>query len=208
MRGLMIYQILEGQIAAVIGAGDVGGRRISQLKKAGAQVRVVDPNVDVLPEADELITQNYQIAHLEGVGIVFAATDNTVVNHQIATDARSLGLPVNVADDPDYCDFFMPAILKRGQLTLAISTGGSCPGFASLAKRHLDRQWGTEWELALEIVASARHWARERQLPWTKLLNDELLTACANNDKTAVESHLANVLGATASLEAIGIHWS
>jgi precorrin-2 dehydrogenase/sirohydrochlorin ferrochelatase len=208
MRGLMIYQLLEGQIAVVVGAGNVGMRRIHQLKEVGARVRLVDPNVDNCAQATEIISEAYEISHLQGASIVFASTNNTAINRQIAGDARQLGIPVNVADDPEYCDFYMAAVVERGDLTVAISTGGLCPGFASLAKRHLDQQWGPEWGLALEIMAAARRWAKQSELPWTQLLNDKLLLACANRDKRAVESQLTSVLGANASLNTIGVHWS
>jgi precorrin-2 dehydrogenase/sirohydrochlorin ferrochelatase len=208
MRGLMIYRLLEGQLAVVVGGGSVAARKVSQLIQAGARVRIVSPEIRPDIQADEYVRRPFADDDLAGAALVFVATDNAQVNHEVAQQARAVGVLVNVADDPEYCDFFLPAVAHRGEMTLAVSTGGSCPGFASLVRQKLESFFGNEWALALRVVAASRAWSRTRGLPWTQLLSDELLQACAGRDRSAIDKLLARELGADVTLESLAVDWS
>jgi len=126
---------LHGRLAVVVGGGPVGQRKTRALLEAGAEVKCVDPHMP--PEAAGLreagvllIEKPYCPEHLEGATLVFACTDDRALNAQIARDAQWVGALVNAADQPDDCDFFMPAVASDGDVTVAVGTGGSAPALA------------------------------------------------------------------------------
>ena len=138
MRGLMLYRPLEGALGVVIGGGRIAARKATQLKAAGARVRCVAPSIDPDLECDERVLAAFSAEHLDGASVAMVATDDAEVNHAAARVARERGVPVNVADDPAYCDFYLPAVVRRGAMTLGVSTGGTCSGFVVLVCRRLE----------------------------------------------------------------------
>ena len=131
------------------------------LAQAGARVLVVSPAVTpgLLSMAEtgvvSLRRRPYEPADLEGVFLVFAAADRRV-NERVAAEARALGKPVNVADDPALCDFFVPAVLRRGPLTVAVSTGGASPALAARIRDHLAAFFPAGWGPFLEFLGEVR----------------------------------------------------
>src|SRR5258708_36727592 len=93
---------------------------------------------------------------MRGCVLVYAATDDPKLHRELAAEARSLGVPINVVDVPELCTFIAPAVVKRGALQIAISTGGAAPAFAARLRRNLEDQFVTEYALILEIVRAAR----------------------------------------------------
>jgi siroheme synthase-like protein len=102
------------------------------------------------------IRADYAAEHLDGVQLVFAATNDPEVNRRVAQDAHARGLWVNVADNPALSDFYVPATIQRGDLTLAISTGGSAPAFARYVREMLEQTLSEALGQALEMIAEAR----------------------------------------------------
>ena len=129
--------------AVVIGGGSVGTRKALALVEAGAQVRVVSPQVTAELEAAErareltIVRESYGAAHLGKSTLVVAATDSREVNAQVAIDAHSSGRLVNIADYPDEGNFHTMAVHRSGDVTIAVSSGG-VPGAASRI-RDVDR---------------------------------------------------------------------
>ncbi len=131
------------------GSGEGLARRQALLAEAG---------VVAVPVTDE--------ASLEGLRAVFVAGLERTAAASLAARARALGILVNVEDVPELCDFHVPAILRRGDLTLTASTGGRAPGMARLLREWLDRAFGPEWQGRLDDVSAARaDWRRAGLAP-------------------------------------------
>jgi len=129
---------LRDRLALVVGGGRVGEAKVRTLLRSGARVRVVAP---VLCEGLQQLGRDGTIEHrarrfepadMEGASVAIAATDDADANAAVATAARERGIAVNVADDPSLSTFIMPAVVDRGPIQVAISTGGASP---VLAKR-------------------------------------------------------------------------
>lgn len=140
-----IFLELGGRRAVVIGGGGVAVRKSEALLAAGARLVVVAEQVsDMLTvlctRSDaELIRSKYSKNYLAGAILVIAATNNRRVNSQIYKDCQELEILCNVVDDPEFCDFFVPAVVKRGDLQIAISTEGYCPAYAGHLRRKLEQ---------------------------------------------------------------------
>jgi precorrin-2 dehydrogenase/sirohydrochlorin ferrochelatase len=120
-----------------VGGGSVAGRKILPLLNAGAVVRVVSP--EITPEISRLVTSGtvsrksgyYESGDLHDIFLVVAATDNLDTNRGIAAQARQRGILVTVANEPESGNCTFPALLRRGNLEISVSTNGTCPGFAA-----------------------------------------------------------------------------
>lgn len=123
---------LRGRRTVVVGGGKIGARKASSLRQAGAKVTVVARETD--NETDfagvEIVNEPYRRELLQGASLVFACTDDRALNATIARDAREMGILANVADQPEDCDFFLPAVWESGQVVAAIGTGGASPTLA------------------------------------------------------------------------------
>jgi siroheme synthase-like protein len=141
MKTYPIMLNVAGSLAVVVGAGEVGIRKAQSLLEAGAKVRLVAPNAssaDGRLAGAEILTEAYRAEHLAGAKLVFACTDRRELNARIAADARAAGAIVNAADQPEDCDFFAPAVVRDGEVILAIGTGGAAPGLAAMLRRRLE----------------------------------------------------------------------
>lgn len=130
---------LRGRRVVVVGAGPVGLRKAQALAEAGAKVTVVSRQAPsgAGPDGAEIVRDSYRPGLLEGATLVFACTDDSELNARIAADARAIGALVNAADQPRDCDFFLPARVCDGDVTVAIGTGGAAPALAAQLKRRL-----------------------------------------------------------------------
>lgn len=158
---------LCGRLAIVVGAGSVGQRKLQRLLQAGARVRLVDPVLDSRPylaAAVESIGRGFQATDLHGGQLVFACTDSPRVNQQVAEEARNQGLLCCRADQPSEGDFAVPAVLQRGHLTVAVSTGGGSPMLAVEIRNRLAEQVPECWGFSLAIFSKIRR----------KLLTDKI----------------------------------
>ncbi len=137
MKSYPIMLILAGRQTVVVGAGSVALRKAQSLTEAGATVTLVAEDI---PDASglenvEVIHASYTPQHLTGAKLVFACTNLPALNAQIAADARKIGAIVNCVDQPEDCDFFVPAIVSTGSVTVAIGTGGAAPALAGRLKK-------------------------------------------------------------------------
>jgi precorrin-2 dehydrogenase/sirohydrochlorin ferrochelatase len=153
---------LEGRHCLVVGAGSVGEPKINSLLSSGASVRVIAPRATTVVAEwarDGSIAweaRNFNTSDLDGVFLVIAATSSREVNATIFREARQQNILCNVVDDPEYCDFYYPAVVRRGDLQLAISTNGRSPALAQRIRRELEIQFGPEYEEWLEELGQAR----------------------------------------------------
>jgi len=114
----------------VVGGGRVAARKTAGLVEAGARVRVIAPRALPEIEAHRIDRRRYRSGDLHGAVLAFAATNDRAVNHAVALEARRRGIPVNVADAAAECTFLVPARIRRGELQIAVSTGGKSPRLA------------------------------------------------------------------------------
>jgi precorrin-2 dehydrogenase / sirohydrochlorin ferrochelatase len=161
---------LEGRDALVVGAGHVAQPKIQSLLLSGARVRVVAPQatrpVQAWARAGRVHWQprEFRAADLEGASLVIAATSSPRLHERILRLARRRGVLCNVVDDPERCDFFYPAVVRRGRLQIAVSTGGASPALAQRLRKELERQFGPEYEAWVEQLRGARADLRARGL--------------------------------------------
>ena len=132
-----VYLDLRDVPVLVVGAGPVAARKVAGLAAAGAQVRVVAPDVSPSLDrslVDEVRERTFDPVDLEGVRLVVTATGGRDVDASVAAAATAAGIWVNAADQPDDCSFILPAIARNGPLTIAVSTGGSSPALAGFVR--------------------------------------------------------------------------
>lgn len=138
---------LVGRACLVVGAGRVGEPKIQSLLECGAQVRVVAPEAtDAVAELADRgalvwLKKEFDPTDLDGVFLVVAATSSAEVNHGVYLEAQRRGILCNVVDDPTHCDFFYPAVVRRGHFQIAISTGGLSPALAQRIRRQLEAEF-------------------------------------------------------------------
>ena len=153
---------LHGRTALVVGAGQIAKSKIESLLLAGAQVCVVAPyaSAPVIEWATtakiELRSRCFQPDDLDDVYLVIAATSLADLNHQVAEEAGRRGVLCNVVDDPEFCDFFFPAVLRRGALQIAVSTAGQCPSLSQLIRDALEDQFDADYGARLRQLGELR----------------------------------------------------
>jgi precorrin-2 dehydrogenase / sirohydrochlorin ferrochelatase len=148
--------------ALVVGGGQVAARKVRGLVEAGFAVRVISPVVgEGIREAAGVTVEERRWAAAdlgsgEGVALVYACTDLRDVNREVGEAARRLGIPVVVADSQDESTFFSPAILRDGELQVAVSTRGASPGLAQAVRERIASALGTGWAATVETARETR----------------------------------------------------
>lgn len=183
-----IFLEMRGRRVVLVGAGTVAFRKAQILLDAGARVIIVaehiDPAIEMLCRENkqaELVKAPYSKEYLAGATLAIAATNNRELNKQIYHDCQNCDVLCNVVDDPPLCDFFAPAVLKRGDLQIAISTDGVCPAYAGHIRKKLEDMFT---ETHAQFLAELEHLrvkiineipAAERKALMGKLADDESL---------------------------------
>ena len=145
-----------------MGAGRIGEPKIHSLVDCGARVRVIAPVATVevreLAAERELVwlRKSFEAGDLDGVFLVVAATSSAEVNHGIYRQAQERGILCNVVDDPPHCDFFYPAVVRRGHFQIAVSTNGLSPALAQRVRRQLEAQFPPVYREWLEELGRKR----------------------------------------------------
>ena len=157
-----IFLKLAARPCLVIGAGNLAESKIESLQQANARVTVIapktTPRIAFLAAAGEIDwkERTYIAGDLTGQFLVVAATSSTAVHEEIYAEARKRGVLCNIVDVPHLCDFFYPAIVRRGALQIAISTAGESPALSQRLRKELEKQFGPEYEPWLETIGQAR----------------------------------------------------
>jgi precorrin-2 dehydrogenase/sirohydrochlorin ferrochelatase len=153
---------LASRKCTVVGAGEIAAAKTTTLLGCGAQVTVIAPHAtdSVRQQAREgKLTwrcREFVPADLEGAFLVIAATNSPAVNEQVFRAGKERGVLCNVVDDPEHSDFYYPAVVHRGALQIAISTGGHSPALAHRLRVDLEQQFGPEYEEWVEQVGRQR----------------------------------------------------
>lgn len=146
----------------VIGGGKVAYRKTTTLQNFNANITVLSPRIcKPLKELAKkskikIIQKSYKKEYLKGFQIIFCATDNQKVNQAVYKDCKEENKLINVADVPDLCDFILPAIVKRGDLTISVSSQGTAPFYASSIKNKLNHIFPTYYEDIADLAGEYR----------------------------------------------------
>lgn len=187
MKYYPLYMNVEGRECLVVGAGAVAARKARSLLECGAMVTVIGENP--LPSLERLQSQGltlrrrkFRKSDLKGVALTFGATDDSAVNGELSRLSRRRGVPVNIADDPENSTFILPAVHRRGDLSIAVSTAGRSPALARQIKEDLGRRYGRDYaDLAALLGAERERMVqsvpghRRRAALWRKILDAGVL---------------------------------
>jgi len=157
-----LFLKLEGRRCLLVGAGLIATQKIESLLSAGAHVHIIAPRADDVIR--ELVREGrvcwsqreFRASDLDQVVLVVAATSDPGVNETVFREARSRGVLCNAVDEPERCDFYYPAVVRRGDLQIAISTAGQSPALAQRIRRELEAQFGDEYSDWLRWLAGVR----------------------------------------------------
>lgn len=208
---------LAGRLCLVVGGGPVGLRKVRGLRAAGARVRLVSDRLapgQTVPAEVEVFKRPFHPDDLQGAFLALSATGDAATDGTVAAEARRLGIPVSLPGDPAAGDFTLPAVLRRGDLTLTVSTNGRCPALAAQLIRRLADWLDPSWATVAEIAAAIRRksLALPEKLPYNqdviaRLLDAGLTDLVADGDPRAVDRLLRQVLGDGFSLAELPIEW-
>lgn len=208
MKTYPVFALIDHRPVLVVGGGAVGERKVQDLLAAGARVTVVSPKIT--PTLARLAEQGriryregpFTPEHLEGMVLVMGATDDPEVNARVSTSAQGRGIWVNIADAPELCTFIVPAQVKRGPLSIAISTGGASPALARRLREDLEAFFGPEYAPYLALLQAVREKVLEirRGHPdnaalFHRLVASPLREAIRENDRTTLLHLLQDAVG-------------
>lgn len=218
MRYLPINLDIRGRRAVVVGGGSVAERKCLALLKAGALVTVVAPTLTrTLRELSGTggivhLAREYKAGDLNGSFLVFAATDNGLVNKAVAEDAKYLGIMANIADSPEKCTFTLPSVISRGDLLIAVSTTGMAPALAAKIREDLESRYGPEYAELNNLLGRLREKLLTEKM--NNQYNKRILRTLVEMDLAAhlkrgayleIDRILIDVCGAGFSLASLGI---
>jgi len=170
-----IFLKLDGRRCLVVGGGQVGTQKITGLLEAGAQVTVVDPapGITVREFFGNRVTwleRKYFPGDLEGVYLVIAATSDAKVNQQIYEEAQRRNILANVVDVPRLCDFYYPAVVRRGALVVAVSSQGESPHLAQRVRDEISRLLPEDLDKTVERIGDERRGILREHTPGAERL--------------------------------------
>jgi precorrin-2 dehydrogenase/sirohydrochlorin ferrochelatase len=161
---------LKGRKCVIVGGGKVAAGKVSGLLSRGAEIEVVSPEavrpIQAKARARTLTWHRRVFApeDVRGAFLVIAATNSSEVNGAVFRACRAQRVLCNSVDDPEHCDFFYPAVVRRGHLQIAISTSGNLPALAARLRKELEEQFGEEWSDWVEHVGKLRRDIRDQRL--------------------------------------------
>jgi len=200
-----VFLDIRGKICVVVGGGDVAVRKAERLLDCGAKVLVISPQLSFeLAELKEKklishIAAEYSGDLIDGAALIIGATDDEKTNAHISQDARSKGIPVNIVDDPQKCDFILPALVQRGDLAMAIGTAGKSPALARHLREELEAKYGEEYKILLDILGKLRVKMVKNEgigKDWFEsLLAEGILDSIKENNKEKVSKTVQKITG-------------
>ncbi|MBI5816232.1 MAG: bifunctional precorrin-2 dehydrogenase/sirohydrochlorin ferrochelatase [Nitrospinae bacterium] len=202
-----VFLDLEGRTCLLVGGGSVAGRKAKSLLECGAKVRMVSPKVfgwteEMVKSGNvEHIPGAFEPKYLEGAALVIAATDDAAVNRSVYEESKKRNIPVNVVDQPELCTFIVPSLVKRGDLLIATSTSGKSPAVAKRVRMALEKEFGEEWAVYLEMMGKARAALLEkvpdqagREALFNKLADSDLLEKIKSGDIAGAEKLVEEII--------------
>ncbi|HEY7220670.1 MAG TPA: bifunctional precorrin-2 dehydrogenase/sirohydrochlorin ferrochelatase [Candidatus Binatia bacterium] len=201
-----IYLDMRMRRCLVIGGGAVAERKIAALLEAGADITVISPDTTEAiaalskRKAVRILERRYQDGDLDGFELAFVATDDPQVNAAVYQEGRRRGVWVNSADDPTRCDFILPSVLRRGELTVAVSTGGGSPALARTVREELELYFTEEYESLAKLATEVRQELLSRAITvsfenWRSALSGEVRQMLMRGDFARAKGRLLTDLG-------------
>ena len=203
-----IYVQLREQPCVVVGGGKIAEGKVDGLLASEARVTVIAPELTstlqklVRKKRIQHFARAYQAGDLTGAFMVICATDQPAINHQVWEDANANHQLVNVVDDTPHCNFIAPSILRKGDLTIAISTSGKAPALAVRLKERLQEEIGPQYARFLELAGELREPLSQhvpdfetRKALWYELVDSEILDVLARGDETQAREIISRVVG-------------
>ncbi len=192
----------------VVGGGSVAARKVKNLLEYGGRVTVVAPEIsppllDLEREGRITLHQRkYEKGEAGSFGLVIAASDSNSLNRSVFDDCRAASVPVNVVDDPEHCDFILPATVKLGPVTLAVSTQGMAPFLAKWIRQQLEAIVPPHWEEMAEragelrdrVLADSSLDDAAKQLIFRRFLDLDWKALLEKGDRTLVETRMREIL--------------
>lgn len=199
-----VFLRVKGRRCLVVGGGEVAQRKVEALSEAGGRVKVIAPSLT--PRLSEMaractveaVLRPYAPGDIKGAFLVIAATDDPDTNKLVTAEARRRRVLLNVVDQPQACSFIVPSVVRRGDLTLAISTGGASPALSRRVREELEGHLGPEYALLAKIAGRVRRRMRRRggvsAAAWTRALDWELLELLRRGEVAKAERRLEQSL--------------
>jgi len=202
-----IYLNLKNKRVVVIGGGEVAERKVESLVGTGAAITLISPEVTPrlasLAHSNQIQLQSraYAPGDCSGAFLVFSATDDAEISAAVFRDAAQAGALTNTADRPGLCDFIMPAVVRRGDIAVAISTGGTSPGLAAQLRRKIAKTIGPEYAKLAALMAGARSEIRrrvpdqeQRKALHYRILNSDIMDRLRRDDNAGAERRLKEII--------------
>lgn len=184
----------------------MAARKVAGLRAVDARVTVISPHLCPTMEAYvasgevEVFRRGYCPGDLDGAFLAVAATDDAEVNHQVWEAARAANILVNVVDDPEYCTFIAPAVVRRGPLTLAVCTSGHAPALSRHLRQQFEQTLGPEYDPYVTLLGEIRQRslitvpAERRGAFWNELLASDLFDLIHAGDERAARRRAEDIL--------------
>lgn len=207
---------IRGRSCIVVGGGRVAERKVYGLLEYGGKITVISP--ELTPKLQELMTDErigwidrpYQTGDLVQAFLVIAATDDPLVQEEIHAEAEENNLLLNVADVPKWCNFILPATVRRGALTVSISTSGKSPALARKLRKKMDKEFGAEYETLLAFLGDLRPVVlalakphSENKVLFERLLHRDLSDWLQDGNWRRIREHLRLVVGENVDLSCL-----
>jgi len=197
--------VLDGRQCLVVGGGNIARRKVEGLLACGARVRVVAPRIVAGLRLLTDVTfdeRRWRPEDLDGVWLVIAATDDPAVNRAVYTAGQRAGIWVNGADDPANCSFTLPSVVRRGDLQVAVSTGGRSPALSQWLRRRIEGEIGPEYAVLLDILATERDGLKAagrstEGLDWNSALDSDMLDLIRTGDLAHARERLQTCLSSS-----------
>jgi len=207
-----IFIEAKGRRVLVIGGGNVGAEKVRGLLAAEADITLVSP--DLIPELREYadagrirhVARAYEESDLDGgYEWVMVATDDGAINAEVAAACKRRRIWVNAADDPKNCDFILPAVVRKGKITLAASTSGASPALARRLREELDAYLTEDMPALADLLAEVRQDVRARGLKvdnetWQEAIDTRLRVLLAQRKQDEARAYLVQRLGIAEAL--------
>ena len=201
-----LFLNMEGKSCVVVGGGEVAERKVRSLLDHGALVNVISASVTSglaqleKDSAIKITSRNYRPGDLEGAVIAIAATDVPETNGQVAAEGRQRGVLTNVVDTPEQSDFIVPSLIRRGDISIAISTSGKSPALSRKLRTELENVVTKEYASLVELISNVRQELTNKGIhidgsAWQKSLDLQyLLDMIKNNKLDDAREHLLSQL--------------
>ncbi len=213
-----VHLDLRGRPCVVVGGDEAARRKVEGLLESEARVTVVSPTVvpalAALAETHEIVhhPRGYRPGDLAGAALAYATVDDPRLQTALAAEATAAGVFLNVVDVPRLCTFIAPAVVRRGPVLIAVSTGGASPALARRLRQEIETHVGAEYDLAATILAKVRPLVRAahadagaRARTFAHLVDGPLLDALRARDAASIDAILRDAVGDGASLAALGV---